>query len=124
MRTSRGIFLSALVLFFASAISLATLALIANRGIERALGHFSGWFNAFLVIFLLARLLALSAIWRLKQWGVYVFLGLECLEVAMGLFVFTSVFAFGLRLVTAVPTLLIVLAIWYLALRPRWAAST
>jgi hypothetical protein len=122
VRTSRGMFLSGLILFFASAISLATLALIASPGIDRAFGHFPDWFNAFLVIFLLARLLALSAIWRLKRWGVYAFLGLECLEVAMGLFVFASAFAFGLRLVTAVPTVLILFAIWYLALRPRWAA--
>ena len=107
----------------AFAITVASLGLIFSRDLERALGPFPDWFNPFLVVFLLARLITLAAIWNFRRWGVYLFFLLECLEPAMGLFVFTSVLTFPLRLM-AVPSVLILFAIWYLALRPHWQAFT
>lgn len=100
------------------------MGLVFDRDIERALGYFPDWFNLFLVAFLLARLTALSLIWNLRRWGVYLFFLLECMEVAMGLFVFTSVLTFPLRVILAVPSFLILLAIWFLALKPKWQAFT
>ena len=47
---------------------------------------------------------------------------LEWVEVAMGLFVFTGVLTLPIRALMVVPMFLVVLAIWYLALRPRWQA--
>jgi hypothetical protein len=124
MQTPRGKFLSGLIVLNASAISLATLALLFNRNIERALGSFPNWFNPFLVVFLLARLVTLFAIWNFRRWGAYLFFLLECLEVALGLFVFTSVLTFPLRFMLAMPSFLILLTIWFLALRPKWPAFT
>ncbi len=122
MQVQRGILLSALIVLFASAISLVTLAFIFIPVIETELGYLPDWFNSFLAVFLLARLLALWAIWKWRRWGVYLFLLLECTEVAMGLFVFTGVLTFLLRLLIAVPSFLILLAIWYLALSRKWQA--
>src|SRR5262245_22087632 len=86
----RGRFLSALILLMAFAITLASLGFIFGQGlIERAgLGTFPEWFTPFVVVFLLARLITLFAIWNFRRWGVYTFALLECLEVVMGLFVF------------------------------------
>ena len=124
MKAKRGRSLSGLILLNGLAISFATLALVFSQDIERALGYFPSWFNPFLIVFLIARLIALSAIWNMKRWGVYGFFLLECIEVAMGLFVFTSVLTFPLRFLVAVPSFLILLGIWYLALRAKWRALT
>ncbi len=124
MQAPRGKFLSGLIVLNASAISLVTLELVFSRDIERALGYFPDWFNAFLIVFLLARLITLSAIWNLRRWGVYLFFLFECMEVAMGLFIFTSVLTFPLRFILAVPSFLILLTIWFLVLRPKWPAFT
>ncbi len=120
MHTQRGKFLSALILLNGSAITLATMALVISADMRRALGYLPDWFSPFLVIFLLARLAALFAIWGLKRWGVLAFLLLECSEVAMGLFVFSGVLTFPLRALLAVPSFLALAAVWFLALRPRW----
>jgi hypothetical protein len=124
MEAQRGKFLTGLIIVFALAITLATLALIFIRDLQRALGSFPDWFNLFLVAFLLARLIALYMIWNLKRWGVYALFLLECLEVAMGLFVFTTAFTFPIRMIVAVPSFLVLLAIWFLALRPSWQLFT
>ena len=120
----RGRFLSGLIIVNGLAISFATFALIFSRDTQRALGSFPSWFNPFLVVFLIARLITLAVIWNMKRWGVYGFFLLECIEVAMGLFVFTSVLTFPLRFLLAVPSFLILLGIWYLALRAKWRALT
>lgn len=122
MQAKPGRFLSGLILIFGAAITFATLVLVFRPDIERMLGDFPNWFNPFLVIFLVARLTALTAIWNMKRWGVYAFFLLECLEVSLGLFVFTSSLTFPLRFVIAVPLFLVVLGIWYLALRNKWQA--
>lgn len=127
MQAQRGGFLSGLILINGLAISFATLVLMFSGDIKNALGTFPSWFNPFLVVFLIARLIALSAIWNMKRWGVYSFFLLECLEVAMGLFVFTSVLTFltfPLRFLVVVLSFLILLGIWYLALRAKWRAFT
>ncbi len=113
-------FLPSLIVINALAISVATIFLVLDQGLRNSLGYVPGWFNPFLIIFLLARLIALYAIWNSRRWGVYVFLLLECLEVAMGLFVFTDILTFPLRAFMAVPSFLVLLAIWLLALRPKW----
>ena len=123
-RGSRGSFLSVLIVAFASAISLATAGLLFSRDLRGALGYLPGWFDPFLVVFLLARLITLGLIWNLRRWGVVLFLLLECLEVAMGLFVFTSVLTFPLRALIALPSFAVLLVIWFLALRPKWRAFT
>lgn len=120
----RGKFLSGLILIFALAISVATLGLIFVPAVVRALGSLPDWFNPFLVVFLVARLIALAAVWKMRRWGVYALFLLECVEVAMGLFVFTLVLTFPLRLAGAVPSFLILLAIWFLALRRKWPEFT
>ncbi|MGE5221807.1 MAG: hypothetical protein ACM3PY_05180 [Omnitrophica WOR_2 bacterium] len=124
MQAQRGKFLSGLILVFGLAITLATLALIFIQDLVRALGSFPDWFNLFLVAFLLARLIALYMIWNFKRWGVYALFLLECLEVAMGLFVFTTAFPFPIRFIVAIPSFLILIAIWFLALRPKWQLFT
>ena len=123
MQPRRGRFLSILIELFASAITLVTLVLVVRPDVESALGSLPHWFNSFLVAFLAARLLALAAIWNLKRWGLYSFFVLECVEPAMGLFVFTGVLTFPLRML-AVPLVFILLAIWILAVRPQWQAFT
>jgi len=124
MQSQRGRFLSGLIFLNGLAISFVTLALVFSRDTERVLGYFPSWFNPFLVVFLFARLIALTAIWNMKRWGVYGFFSLECMEVAMGLFVFTSVLTFPIRFLVAIPSFLILLGIWYLALRTKWRALT
>lgn len=127
MQAQRGGFLSGLIWINGLAISFATLVLMFSRDIKNALGSFPSWFNPFLAVFLIARLIALSAIWNMKRWGVYCFFLLECLEVVMGLFVFTSVLTFltfPLRFLVVVLSFLILLGIWYLALRAKWRAFT
>lgn len=124
MQAQRGKFLSGLIVAFAAAISVVTLALIFDQALVTALGSLPDWFNPFLVAFLIARLAALSAIWNLKRWGVYAFFGLECLEVALGLFVFTAVLTFPLRLIVALPSFFVLLAIWFVALRRKWPVFT
>ncbi len=116
-------FLGILIVVNGLAITIATALLVLDPGLRDAFGSFPGWFSAFLVVFLLARLIALYAIWNFKRWGVYAFLLLECLEVAMGSFVFTGAmpaFPAPLRALMAVTALLVLFAIWFLALRPRW----
>ncbi len=120
MDDRRGTYLTYLILIFAAAISFATLLLILSPSLERSLGYLPVWFDPFLMIFLLLRLIALFAIWNWRRWGVYAFFLLECLEVALGLFVFTGVFTFTVRFIVAVPSFLILLAIWYFALKAKW----
>ncbi len=120
----RGKLLSGLILLNASAILVATLGLIFVPGIERALGSLPDWFNPFAAVLLAARLIALAAVWKMRRWGVYAFFLLECVEVAMGLFIFTLVLTFPLRLTIALPSFLILLAIWFLALRRKWPQFT
>ncbi len=122
MQAQRGKFLSVLIVLNASAITFASLALIFSPDLVRVLGPFPDWFNPFVGVLLLGRLIALAAIWSFRRWGVYLFFLLECLEASMGLFVFTSVLAFPVRFIIAVPSLLVLLAIWYLALRTQWPA--
>jgi hypothetical protein len=109
---------------FAFAISLATLVLMTSQFLKSRLGPFPSWFNALLVVFLVARLVALSGIWAFRRWGVYAFLLLECTEVAMGLFVFNSVLALPIRAAVAVPSFLALLVVWYVALRLKWPSFT
>ena len=120
MKAQKGVFLSSLIVIFGLAISFATVFLILDQDFRNSLGYLPGWFSIFLIVFLLARWIALYAIWDLRRWGVYVLLLLECLEPTMGLFVFTGVLTLPLRAFVAVPSFLVVLAIWFLALRPKW----
>ncbi len=112
-------FLSSLIVINGFAISVATAFLVLDQDFRRSLGYVPSWFGPFLIVFLLARLIALYAIWNLRRWGLYAFLCLECLEVSMGLFVFTGVLTFPARAL-AVPSFLLFLGIWYLAVRPKW----
>ncbi len=120
MQAQRGAFLSILLGVNAIAISLATIALVVDRDIQSKLGVLPDWFSAFVVVLTLARLVALWGIWNLRRWGVYTFFLLECMEVSMGLFVFTSVLTFPVRALIAIPSLLVLLAIYFLALKPKW----
>lgn len=120
MQAQRGTFLSILLGVTAIAISLATMALVVDRDIQSNLGVLPDWFSPFVVVLALARLFALWGIWNLKRWGVYTFFLFECVEVSMGLFVFTSVLTFPVRALVAVPSFLVLLAIYLLALKPKW----
>lgn len=123
MQAARGKFLSGLIVLHAFAITLASLALVFSRDLlNMAPGSLPDWFNLFVVVFLFARLIALSAIWNFRRWGVYLFFMLECVEPLMGLFVFTSVLPFPYRGGAITLFFLVFLAIWCLALRPRWQA--
>ena len=124
MQAKPGKFLSGLILGFGIAISFASFILIFRPDIGRRLGYFPNWFNLYLIMLLIARLTALFAIWNLKRWGVYALFMLECIEVVMGMSVFTSVLSLPLRLSIGIPALLALLAIWYLALRSKWQAFT
>src|SRR5262249_3635095 len=92
-QTPRGAFLSILIVGMASAITLASLGLIFSRDLIESwgLGSFPDWFTPFVIGLLLARLIALAAIWYFRRWGVYLFFLLEGTELVMGLFVFSSV---------------------------------
>ncbi len=120
----RGMFLSTLTVIFAVAITFASVFLIFDQGFRHALGSLPGWFNLYVAGLLLARLFALYAIWVLKRWGVYALFALECVEIAGGLFVFTGVFSPTLRLSIGVPLFVVVLLIWYMALRTKWQQFT
>ena len=120
MQTQRGTILSILLVVNATAIVLATIVLVVDRDIQSSLGIQQDWFSTFVVVLTLARLIALWAIWNLKRWGVYTYFLLECVEVGTGLFVFTSVLTFPARALIAVPSLLILFAIYILALKPKW----
>jgi hypothetical protein len=120
----RGKFLSVLIVANASALLLATAGLLFSRDLRGVLGFLPGWFDPFLVVLLLARLIALGLIWNLRRSGVVLYLLLECLEVAMGLFVFTSVFTFPFRSILALPSFFVLLIIWFLALRSKWQEFT
>ncbi len=122
-RLARGPFLTALLLVMGAAMTLASLALIFIPALPRAFGSMPDWFNAFVAGLLLARLVALAAIWYFKRWGAYLLALLESLEMSMGLFVFTSVLTFPLRLIGLVAFVLVI-AVWVLALRPKWQAFT
>ncbi len=120
MQAQRGTFLSILLVVNAAAISLASIALVADRDIPSSLGIQVEWFTPYVLGLLLARLVALWGIWTLNRWGVYTYLLLECVEVGMGLFVFTSFMTFPVRALIGIPSLLILLAIYFLALKPKW----
>ncbi len=120
MRDQRGAFLSILVVVTAAAITLATVALVADPDIQKILGTLPDWFSPFVIALGLARLFALWGIWNLRRWGVYGFFLLECVELSMGLFVLTSVFPSPVRALVGVPSFLILLGIYILALRPKW----
>ena len=119
MQGQRGNFLSILLGVTAAAVTLASIALIFDRDIQNDLGVLPGWFGAFVVFLLFARLIALWGIWNLRRWGVYSFVLLECLELSMGLFVFTALLT-PLRTLVGVLTLVVLLAIYFLALKPKW----
>ncbi len=123
-RAERGTFLSVLVGVNAIAITLASIALVVDRDISSIIGGVPDWFNPYVFVLLLARLAALEQIWELKRWGVYAFLLLECVEVSMGLFVFTSFLTFPLRILIGLPAFLTLIAIYFLALKPKWQALT
>ncbi|MGE5261832.1 MAG: hypothetical protein ACM3S0_00500 [Acidobacteriota bacterium] len=120
MQNQRGTFLSILLGVNATAIALVTIAFVVDRDIQNSLGIQQDWFSTFVVVLTLARLIALRAIWNLKRWGVYTYFLLECVEVGTGLFVFTSVWTFPVRALGAVPSFLVLLAIYVLALKPKW----
>ncbi len=120
MKTQRGLLLSSLIVFFGAAISLATILLIFDQNIRDSIGGFPSWFTLYLVVTLLMRLIALYAIWNLRRLGVYGFLLLECLEVSMGIFIFTGVLPRYNHAASALPLLLIISVVWYLALKPQW----
>ncbi len=124
MQAQRGTFLSVLVGVNAIAIMLASIALVVDRDITSIIGVVPDWFNAYVVILLLARLAALWQIWELKRWGVYAYFLLECVEVSMGLFVFTSFLTFPLRILMGLPLFLVLIAIYFLALKPKWQLLT
>jgi hypothetical protein len=121
MQPKRGTFLSALIVLFAFAITLATLVLMTSPFVRDSLGSFPSWFNLYITALLVARLIALYGIWTFRRWGVYALLVLECVEVAVGNLVFTSVLTLPIRAAVGVPLLLVLVGIWYLALRPLWA---
>lgn len=120
MQNQRGTFLSLLIAVNAIAIALVTIAFVVDRDIQSSLGIQQDWFSAFVVVLTLARLIALWGIWNLNRWGVYTYFLLECVEVGMGLFVFTSVFTFPVRALGAIPSVLVLFAIYFLALKPKW----
>ncbi len=120
MQTQRGTFLSILLGVNAAAITLASFALIADRDIQNIVGVIPDWFSPYVAGLLLARLFALWGIWNWRRWAVYLFFLLECVEVGMGLFVFTSFWIFPLRALVGVPSFLVLLAIYFLALKPKW----
>ncbi len=121
----RGTFLSVLILAFGAAVSAATLALLFSS-VKASLGVFPGWFNAFLLFLLLTRLAALYGIWRLKRLAVYLLAALELLEASVGLFVIsasltlTASLALLQRAAGVILVLLVLAAVWFLAIRPRW----
>ncbi len=119
MQGQRGTFLSVLLVVNAAAITLASIALVVDRDIQNAIGGLPAWFDTFVIALLLARLVALWGIWSWSRWGVYAYLLLECIELGMGLFVFTA-FLTPLRALGGTSTFLVLLAIYYLALKPKW----
>ncbi len=119
MQTQRGAFLSILLGVNAAAITLESIALIAVQDIQNIVGVIPDWFNPYVVGLLLARLFALWGIWNWRRWAVYLFFLLECVELGMGLFVFTA-FLTPLRALAGVTAFLILLAIYFLALKPKW----
>ncbi len=120
MKPQKGLFLSSLIIIFGLAISLASIFLILNQDFLNSLGNLPGWFRPYVLLLLIGRLIALYAVWKLRRWGIYVLLLCECVEVSMGLFVFTGVLTLPLRALVAVPSFLVLLVIWYLALKPKW----
>lgn len=122
MQPQRGLFLTAVIALSALAITAASLGLILSPELRVRLGFLPSWFNPYVALLLIGRLAALSGIWNWRRWGAYLFLLLEGVEVAMGLFVFTWFLTFALRLAVGLPSFAIVLAIWYLAIRRKWKA--
>ena len=120
MRGQRGIFLSILLIVNAVAITLASIVLLFDRDIQNELGVLPNWFGAYVIGLLLARLFALWGIWNLRRWAVFVYFLLEVVEVAVGLFVFTAFLTSLMRFVIGVPSFLALIAIYILALRPKW----
>lgn len=124
MESQKGTFLSALIVSFGLAIITASVFLIIDRGMRNALGILPGWFNFYVIILLLARLIALISIWNYKRWGVYILFLLECVEVSFGLFVFTNFQTLFLRAFIGVPSFFVLILIWYLGLRSKWELFT
>jgi len=120
LQIPRGRFLSSLIVGMAFAISIATFVLLFDENVRTLLGTIPNWFNGFLVVFLLARLSALMAIWKFQRWGLVAFFVLECGEVALGLFVFTTVLPPAVRIIGPLSGFAVLLVIWFLALRTRW----
>ena len=119
MQSQRGAFLSILLAVNAVAITFATIVLVFDRDIQTSLGALPDWFSAFVIVLLLTRLVALWEIWNWRRWAVYAYFLLESVEVGMGLFVFTAIWTFPMRL-GAVPLFLVLVAIYYAALKPKW----
>lgn len=115
----RGKFLTGLIIFFGSAVFLASLVLVFDTSLKTSFGDLPAWFNSFVIALLLGRLIALAAIWNFRRWGVYLLFALECLELTMGLFVLSRALNFT-RFLIGVPSFVILIAIWILALRPKW----
>ncbi len=120
MKPERGIFLSALIVIYGLAITFASVLLIFGQGVRDLLGLLPEWFGPYVAALLIGRLVALVAIWYFRRWGVFVLLLLECIEVGFGLFIFTGYFSFALRVAVALPALIILVLIWFLALRSKW----
>lgn len=121
MESKRGAFLPILLGVNATAITLASIALVVDhRDIQNFMGPLPDWFNLYVVGLLLARMIALWGIWNWRRWAVYTYFLLEGVEVGMGLFYFTAFLTFQVRALIGIPSFLILLAIYFLALKPRW----
>ncbi len=123
-QSQKGLFLSGLIIIFGVAVTLASILLIFDNNLRATLGHFPGWFSTYVALLLLGRLISLSAIWNEKRWGVYALFLFECVEVGVGNIFFTGVLSITLRLIIGIPALIVVFAVWYLALRRKWYLFT
>ncbi len=115
--------MSGLIMVFGLAVTFATVFLILDPGVLKSFGTVPGWFNAFLIVLLVGRWIALYAMWSFKRWGVFLLLLLECAELSYGLFIFTGVLTLPVRLL-ALLLFLVILAVWFLAIRPKWRLFT
>ncbi len=120
----RGSFLSILVCAFGGAVFAASLVLVLDRNVSTLLSPLPRWFNGYVLALLVVRVAALVGVWNLKRLALYVLLAMEIVEITMGLFVFTSFLTFGQRLAFGAPAFLVLLGIWCIAVRPRWASFT
>ncbi len=120
----RGTPLTLLILIMGSAFIIGSLVVFYLSRLESLRTVLPSWAGLYALILLVGRLVALAAIWNMKRWGVYTLLFFGCIEVSLGLFVFTSLLTFPLRALIAIPSLLVLIGIWYLVLRERWQAFT